>query len=94
MVYQVKNFDICTKNKRKSIEILKGFIDGMGVPRTCNIITNQTFCSNTASVIKIPSSIFEMVTKIDNKPATTRMLIDHDTGKSCFDAQYKIVKLT
>lgn len=94
IVHEIKDFDICLKSKRKSIEILKGFLVGMGVPRSCNIIDNQTSCSKTASIIKVPLTILEVITKIDAKPATMKMLIDHDTGKSCFDAQYEIVKLT
>lgn len=73
--------------------MLKAFLAGFGIPNTCNISKNQTICFNNTNIAKIPPLLLEAVVKSDRKPTIIKILIDHDTGKTCFEAQYNIRKL-
>lgn len=90
-INEVKNFDICDR-KKKSLEILRGFLIGFGIPNVCNINQNQTFCHNDGSFIKIPLTLLQMITQLKKNPTRVNIMIDHDNGKSCFDAQYEVFK--
>lgn len=92
-IHELKDFDICSKIQKPSLKILKGFLSALGVPKTCNITKNQTICFKDSIIAKISLSVLEMIAKPDKKATTVKMVIDHDTGKSCFDAQYNVVKL-
>lgn len=67
---------------------------GFGIPDKCNINEKQIFCLNNKKVVKIPIALLMMVTSLNRTYTTVKMIIDHDSGKSCFDGQYRVTKLS
>lgn len=85
--------DICDKKKR--MDMVKLPLHGFGVPNRCPITSNFTFCRNDEKVFTFSESSKKLISAfaIVAKRSVIKVMITHDTGKSCFEVDSEIVKV-
>lgn len=92
LVYQT-TYDLCSKKKQPGI--VMPVIAGWGIPPSCPIRETSEFCYNGSKIATLPDPMQNMMQVLSmTKAAKLQIVITHDTGKSCFEADCSIVKKT
>lgn len=73
--------------------MLMSHIAGWGIPTSCPILENSEFCYNGSKVATLPVPVQNMLQVFSmTKVVKVRIVITHDSGKSCFEADSSVVK--
>lgn len=89
-VYQ-SSYDLCSKKTPPGMIMTN--IAGWGIPPSCPILENSEFCYNGSKVATLPVPVQNMLQVFSmTKSVKARIVITHDTGRSCFEADSSVVK--
>ena len=88
-----KKFDLCSKSKP---ETLKAILAIFGISGNCAVKKNSVFCYNpkkpfftvSQSFVRMMNIVFQ-AKRVESK---VFLNITHDTGNSCFEADFKTVR--
>jgi hypothetical protein len=85
------NFDACD-NKKKKKDLMKVAMAMFGIPFKCPVKKNQLFCFNGTKITQIaePTKRFLPLLFSDGKDSTVMIIVTHDSGSSCFQAEINV----
>lgn len=82
-------FNVCSKKRREFLKILMGIF---GIPMQCPVQMNGNFCFNQTLLSTFSESTVNFIPTFfagGNKIAV-KSTIKHDTGTSCFEAEFSL----
>lgn len=84
--------DICDKKRR--IDMVKLPLAQFGIPNQCPITSNFTYCCSNEKILTFAESTQKMISAFPTfgREYLVRAVITHDTGKSCFETDFEVVK--
>lgn len=86
-------YDLCDKKPKP--DMVKSNLLAMGVPDRCPITENSTFCYQGNKEMTFSLVGQKLLAFFETTPAVNfKVKIVHDTGLSCFEGTFKVVKVT
>ncbi|CRL00569.1 CLUMA_CG013829, isoform A [Clunio marinus] len=88
---EIKSYKTATK-RLKQTDMMKLGFGFFGIPLTCSHKATPIFCYNGGTVINFTESKLRMLytSQVFGKVAVFQVILTHDTGKSCFQAEIEL----
>lgn len=88
-IYEVKG-DLCNIQN----DLAKTVLSSLGLTKKCFFEEDTVLCLKDDVSFTLSKASVRLlgVFVLDQSPLRTKTVLNHDTGRSCFDTQYKLVK--
>lgn len=88
-----KKSNLCDK-KSKASELLQLGFGLFAIPSACLFKASPIFCYQKEVVVKFTESTLRLMSlfPVNGNSAIAKLIISHDTGKSCFETEIELVK--
>lgn len=85
--------DIC--GQKKKFDMIELYLAGFAIPKKCPITASYTSCRNNENVLTFSESSRRLLSTFSMvaRDAFVKVILTHDTGKSCFEVESEINKL-